>query len=163
MARCRHATEPSGVVEFVQKLMALAVGSDPVTEYMRLAAIPPDGASDVEHFRRRQDSGADTLAVLERPDQPIALLQIHAGEATLFTFPPSQGGRAALHETYIGKIYDAAITEVHPVDDPVDTSVPKLARLEITGSRLAGTINLTTYSTEERAALLEALRGVVAR
>ena len=65
-----------------------AWGGDPVTEYMRLAAIPPEGASEVEQFLRRKESGADTLAVLERPDQPIALLQIHAGEATLFTFPP---------------------------------------------------------------------------
>lgn len=130
---------------------------------MRLAAIPPEGASEVEQFLRHKESGADTLAVLERPDQPVALLQIHAGEATLFTFPPSQGGRAALHETYIGKIYDAAITQIHAVDDLVDVSGPKPARVEITGSRLAGVINLTAYSAEERAALMETLRSLVGR
>ena len=123
-----------------------AWGGDPVTEYMRLAAIPPEGASEVEQFLRRKESGADTLAVLERPDQPIALLQIHAGEATLFTFPSSEDGRAALHETYIGKIYDAAITQIHAFDDLVDVSAPKPARVEITGSRLAGVINLTAYT-----------------
>jgi hypothetical protein len=141
------------------------VGSDPdlVTEYMRLAAIPPEGASEVEQFLRRKDSRADTFAVLERPGQPIALLQIHAGEATLFTFPPSQDGRAALHETYIGKIYDAAITQIHSVDDLVDGSAPKPARVEITGSRLAGVINLMAYSAEERAALMETLRSLVGR
>ena len=136
------------------------MASDPIAEYMRLAAIPPEDASDVEKFLRRQESGSDTLAVLDRPDEPIALLRIHAGEATLFTFPQGQRERAALHETYIGKIYDAAITQVHAVDDLVDASAPRPARVEIRGSRLAGTINLTAYTAEERAALMERLMGL---
>ncbi len=139
------------------------MGSDPITEYVRLAAIGPEGASEVEQFLRRQKSGSDTLAVLERPDQPIAPLRIHAGEATLFTFSAGLSGPAVLHEMYIGKIYDAAITQIHAVDDLVDASAPKPARVEITGSRLAGMINLTTYSTEERAALMKALRSLVGR
>jgi len=139
------------------------VGSDPVAEYVRLAAIPPESVSEVEKFLRRQESGSDVLAVLERPGEPVALLRMHAGEATLFTFPRSQGGRDALHETYIGKIYDPAITQIHAVDDLADASAPKPARVEITGSRLAGMINLTTYTAEETAALMETLRGLVGR
>ena len=139
------------------------MGGDPVTEYMRLAAIPREGAPEVEEFLRRQETGSDTLAVLERPDQPIALLRIHAGEATLFTFPPNEGGRAALHETYIGKVYDAVITQIHEVDDLVAASAAKPARVEITGSRLDGTINLTAYSAEERAALMDKLQELVPR
>ena len=128
--------------------------SNPVTEYMTLAAIPRESATEVKEFLRRQESGSDTLAVLERHVQPIALLRIHAGEATLSTFPPNEGGRAALHETYIGKIYDATITQIHEVDDLGDASAPKPAGVEVTGSRLDGTINLTAYSAEERAALM---------
>lgn len=139
------------------------MGGDPVTEYMRLAAIPREGAPEVEEFLRRQETGSDTLAVLERPDQPIALLRIHAGEATLFTFPPNEGGRAALHETYIGKVYDAVITQIHEVDDLVAASAAKPARVEITGSRLDGTINLTAYSAEARAALMDKLQELVPR
>jgi len=142
---------------------SLAVGSDPVGDYVRLAAIPSDNVAEVEEFLRRQDSESKTLAVLERPNQPIALLEIHAGEATLFTFPPSQGGRAALHETYIGKIYDAAITQIHALDDLADPSAPKPERVEITGSRLGGTINLTAYGAEERRELMETLQGLVGR
>ena len=142
---------------------SLAVSSDPVGDYVRLAAIPTDNVAEVEEFLRRQDSESNTLAVLERANQPVALLQIHAGEATLFTFPPSEGGRGALHETYIGKVYDAAITQIHAVDDLADAAAPKPKRVEITGSRLAGTIDLTGYSAEERRALMETLQGLVGR
>lgn len=142
---------------------SVAVSSDPVGDYVRLAAIPSDNIAEVEEFLRRQESESNTLAVLERPNQPIALLQIHAGEATLFTFPPSQGGRAALHETYIGKIYDAAITQIHAVDDLAGASAPNPEQVEITGSRLGGTINLTAYSAEERAVLMRKLQELVGR
>src|SRR5690242_15506864 len=55
------------------------VGGDPVAEYVRLAAIPREHISDVEEFLYRQQVGSDTVAVLERPGQPVALLRIHAG------------------------------------------------------------------------------------
>jgi hypothetical protein len=110
------------------------VANDPVGDYLRLAAIPRENVSEVEDFLRGQESGSNTLAVLERPDQPVALLQIHAGEATLFSFLPSPGGRTAVHETYIGRIYDATITQVHALE-----------------------------TAEERAGLMAALREVVAR
>lgn len=139
------------------------MGSDPIADYMKLAAIPSENVAEVEEFLRRQDSESDTLAVLDRPSQPTALLRIHAGEATLFTFPPGQSGRAAVHETYIGKIYDAAITQVHAVEDLADASAAKPERVEIAGSRLDGMIDLTGYSAEEQAALMEALRGLVGR
>jgi hypothetical protein len=135
----------------------------PVTDYVRLAAIPSENVAEVEEFLRRQESESNTLAVLERPDQPVALLRIHAGEATLFSFPPMQNGRNAVHETYIGKIYDAAITQIHAVEDLADASAPKPERVEIAGSRLDGMINLTDYTAEERAALMEALQGLVGR
>ena len=137
------------------------MGSDPVAEYVRLAAIPRENVEEVEEFLRRQESEAEILAVLERPDQPVALLKIHAGEATLFSFLPSQGGRMLMHETYIGKVYDATITQVHAVENLADASAPE--RVEVAGSRLGGTIDLTHYAVEERAALMAALRGVVAR
>jgi hypothetical protein len=140
-----------------------AVGSDPVAEYVRLTAIPRENVAEVEEFLRRQESGSDILAVLERPNQPVALLKIHAGEATLFSFLPSQGGRNLVHETYIGKIYDATITQVHAVEDLAGAPAPKPERVEIAGSRLGGMINLTHYTGEERAALMDALREVVAR
>jgi hypothetical protein len=127
---------------------------------MRLAAIPREDASEVERFLRQREAGSDTLAVLERPDQPVALLRIHLGEATLFSFLRTEDGRTVVHETYIGKIYDATITQVHAV---VDASAPKPARVEIAGSRLAGMINLTHYTEDERTALMQALREVVAR
>jgi hypothetical protein len=136
------------------------VGRDPVTEYMELAAIPRADALEVERFLRRQESGSDALAVLERPDQPIALLRVHVGEATVFSFLPSEDGRTLVRETYIGKIYDGTITLVHAV---VEASAPKPERVEITGSRLGGMINLTYYTEDERDALLRALREVVAR
>jgi hypothetical protein len=140
-----------------------AVRSDPIAEYVRLASIPGENVEEVEEFLRRQESGSDILAVLERPDQPVALLKIHAGEAMLFSFLPSQGGRVLMHETYIGKMYDATITQVHAVENLADASAPKPERVEIAGSRLGGTINLTHYTAEERAALIDALREVVAR
>lgn len=137
--------------------------SDPVAEYVRLAAIPREHVEGVEEFLRRQEAGSDTIAVLERPNQPVALLKIHAGEAMLFSFLPSQGGRTLMHETYIGKMYDATVTQVHAVEDLADASAPKPERVEIAGSRLGGIINLTHYTAEERAALMDALREVVAR
>ena len=137
--------------------------SDPVTEYVRLAAIPRENVEEVEEFLRRQESGSDILAVLERPDQPVALLKIQAGEAMLFSFLAGQGGRTLMHETYIGKMYDATITQVHAVEDLADPSAPRPERVEIAGSRLGGTINLTHYTSEERAALMDGLREVVAR
>jgi hypothetical protein len=139
------------------------VGRDPVAEYVRLAAIPREHVSDVEEFLRRRESGSYTLAVLERPNQPVALLRIDAGDATLFSFLPSKGGRSLVHETFIGKIYDATITQIHAVDDLAGASAPKPERVEIVGSRLGGTINLTDYSAEERSALMDALREIVAR
>ena len=139
------------------------VGSDPVADYLRLAAIPQENVSEVEEFLHRQHAGSDTLAVLERPRQPVALLKIHAGEATLFSFLPSEEGRGLVHETFIGRIYDATITQVHAVENLANVSASKPERAEIAGSRLGGTINLTSYSAEERAALMEALREIVPR
>jgi len=139
------------------------VGSDPIADYVRLAAIPQENVAEVEEFLHRQDAGSDTLAVLERPNQPVALLKIHVGEATLFSFLPSRDGRSLLHETYIGKIYDATITQVHAVENLADVSASKPERVEIAGSRLAGTIDLTSYSAEERAALMDALREIIPR
>ena len=139
------------------------MGSDPIADYVRLAAIPQENVAEVEEFLHRQDAGSDTLAVLERPNQPVALLKIHVGEATLFSFLPSRDGRSLLHETYIGKIYDATITQVHAVENLADVSASKPESVEIAGSRLGGTINLTSYSTEERAALMDALREIVPR
>ena len=75
------------------------MGSDPVADYVRLAAIPTENVAEVEEFLRRQESESNTLAVLKRPDQPVALLRIHAGEATLFSFTAVQSGRDAIHET----------------------------------------------------------------
>ena len=139
------------------------MGSDPIADYVRLAAIPQENVAEVEEFLHRQDAGSDTLAVLERPNQPVALLKIHVGEATLFSFLPSRDGRSLLHETYIGKIYDATITQVHAVENLADVSASKPERVEIAGSRLGGAINLTSYSAEERAALMDALREIIPR
>lgn len=131
---------------------------------MRLAAIPRENVSGVEEFLRRQESdSSNTLAVLERPNQPVALLKIHAGEATIFLFLPSQDGRTLVHETYIGRIYDATITQVHAVENLAGASAPKPERVEIAGSRLGGMINLTNYTAEEQAALMDALREIVPR
>ena len=139
------------------------VGSDPVADYVRLAAIPGENVSEVEEFLHRHEAGSDTLAVLERPSQPVALLKIHAGEATLFSFLPSQDGRGLVHETFIGKIYDATITQVHAIENLADVSASKPERVEIAGSRLGGTIDLTSYSAEERAALMDALLEIIPR
>lgn len=129
---------------------------------MRLAAIPVESVSEVEAFLRRQETDPNTLAVLERPGLPVALLQIHAGEATLFSFLPSEEGHSLVHESFIGKTYDATITQVHAIESGGDAAV-KPERAEIVGSRLAGTIDLTSYGAEERAALMDALREVIAR
>jgi hypothetical protein len=139
------------------------LGSDPVADYLRLAAIPGENVSEVEEFLRRQESGSNTLAVLERPNQPVALLKIHAGEATVFSFLPDQGERGLVHETYIGKIYDATITQVHAVENLADVSAPKPERVEIAGSRLGGMINLSNYTADERAALMDALQEIIPR
>jgi hypothetical protein len=145
------------------------VGHDPIADYMRRAAIPVENASEVEEFLRGQETGLNTLAVLERPDLPVALLKIHAGEATLFSFLPSRGGQGLVHETFIGKTYDATITQVHAIKSIGEASALNEAsalkpeRAEIAGSRLAGMINLTHYSADERAELMQALREIVAR
>jgi hypothetical protein len=139
------------------------VGSDPVADYMRLAGIPSENFSEVEKFLRRQESGSNTLAVLERLNQPVALLTIHAGEATLFSFLPNRDGRGLVHESYIGKIYDATITQVHAVEKLADGSAPKPESVEIVGSRLTGVINLTNYSAEEQSALMDALQELIPR
>lgn len=139
------------------------MATDPIAGYLKLAAIPRESFAEVEGFLRRQESISDTLAVLERPDQPVALLRIHDGEATVFSFPPEEGGRRVLHEAYIGKIYDATITLIHAVDNLGDPSAARPDRVEIAGSRLGGMINLTSYADEERTALMDALREIVAR
>lgn len=133
--------------------------NDPVTEFLRLAESPEDHdlLERTEQFLRAQDSDLNTLAVLdERPDdQPVALLKIANGEATFFSVRQSERG-SLIHETYIGKIPDATITQVHAIADAQRTE-----RVEIVGSRLAGTIDLEDYTSEEREALMEALREVV--
>jgi hypothetical protein len=134
--------------------------NDPVTEFLRLAQSPadPDLLERTAQFLRVQESDLNTLAVLqERPDdQPVALLKIANGEATLFSVRESERG-SLIHETYIGKIPDATITQVHAIADAQRTE-----RVEIVGSRVAGTINLKYYTDEEREALMEALRKIVA-
>jgi hypothetical protein len=139
------------------------VGRDPVADYMRRAAIPVESAAEVEEFLRGHETGSNTLAVLERPNQPVALLEIDAGQATVFSFRPSEGGRSLVHETFIGKIYDATITQVHTIENLGDASALKPERVEIAGSRLDGFINLTYYTAEERAALMDALREILPR
>jgi hypothetical protein len=133
--------------------------NDPVTEFLRLAESPEDHEllERTAEFLRAQDSELNTLAVVdERPDhQPVALLQIANGEATFFSVRQSERG-SLIHETYIGKIPDATNTQVHAIADAQRTE-----RVEIVGSRLAGTINLEHYTPEEREALMEALREVV--
>jgi hypothetical protein len=139
------------------------VGRDAVADYVRRAEIPVESGAEVEEFLQGQESGSTMLAVLERPNLPVALLKIHAGYATLFSFLPSEGGASRIHETFIGKVYDATITQVHAIENLGDASVLKPERAEIAGSRLAGTIDLTNYSADERAELMDALREVVAR
>ncbi len=110
-----------------------------------------------EQFLRAQDSDLNTLVVLdERPDdQPVALPKIANGEATFFSVRQSERG-SLIHETYIGKVPDATITQVHAIADAQRTE-----KVEIVGSRLAGTIKLENYTREEREALMEALRKIV--
>jgi hypothetical protein len=135
------------------------VARDAVDDFLRLARIPPGNASEVEAFLRAQGADpTDTLAVLERPDQPVALLRIHHEEATLFSVLSSQ---QRVHETYIGRVYDAVITQVHAIENVADASALKPERVEIEGSRLAGTIDLTNYTAEEQALLMGALRTIV--
>jgi hypothetical protein len=135
------------------------VARDAVDDFLRLARIPPENVSEVEAFLRAQGADpTDTLAVLERPDQPVALLRIHHEEATLFSVLPSQ---QRVHETYIGRVYDAVITQVHAIENVADASALKPERVEIEGSRLAGTIDLTNYTAEEQALLMGALRTIV--
>lgn len=132
------------------------MASDSIGEFMRLAQIPSENAVEIEEFLRTQEAESNTLAVLERPDQPVALLKIEHNEATLFSVLPSSN---LIHETYIGKVPDATITQVHAIE--TDASALRTERVEIAGSRLAGTISLTNYTDEERTALIEVLRGIV--
>jgi len=139
------------------------MANDSIAEFLRLAQIPRENQSEIEKFLRTQETGSNNLAVLERPDEPVALLKIDRGEATLFSFLPKGDGRGLVHETYIGKVYDATITQVHAVENLVDASAPKPERVEIVGSRLGGTINLTDYGADEQSALMDALREIVGR
>lgn len=137
------------------------VASDAVADFVKLAQIPRESVLAIEEFLRTQEADStNTLAVLERPDQPVALLKVtHAGEATLFSVLPDQ---QRVHESYIGRVYDAVITQVHAIENTADASALKPERVEIKGSRLAGTIDLTYYTAEERSALMDALRKIVA-
>ena len=129
---------------------------DSVADFLRLAQVPRENVVEVEEFLRNKASDpADALAVLERPDQPVALLKIHDDEATLFSVLPSQ----RVHETYIGKVPGAVVTQVHAI---ADAPALKPERVEIEGSRVAGSINLADYTAEERSALMDALREIVA-
>ena len=138
------------------------MASDPVGDFMRLAQIPRENAVEIEEFLRTQEAESNTLAVLERPDQPVALLKIEHGEATLFSVLPSQRGSNLVHETYIGKVPDATITQVHAIESLADASALRTEGVEIAGSRLAGIISLTYYTDEERTPLMDALREIVA-
>lgn len=137
------------------------MGRDAVADYLELAEIPRENAAEVEQFLRLQDTDSNTLAVLERPGQPVALLKIHAEEATLFSFT-SEGDRSLVRETYIGKAYDATVTQVHAIENLTDASAARPERVEIAGSRLAGTIDLTHYTAEDQVALMGVLQGVLA-
>jgi hypothetical protein len=137
------------------------VASGAVADFVRRAQIPRDDVQAMEEFLRTQEADStNTLAVLERPDQSVALLKVtHAGEATLFSFLP---GQQRVHESYIGRVYDAVITQVHAIENAADASALKPERVEIEGSRLAGTIDLTYFTAEERLALVDALRKTIA-
>ena len=137
------------------------MGSDPIADYVRLAAIPSENVAEVEEFLRGQESESNILAVLERPNEPVALLRIRGDEATLFALSTIESRRPAIRETYIGKVYDAVITQIHAVEGLAEPSAPKPERVEIAGSRLGGMIDLTAYTPEERAALMAALHGLV--
>jgi hypothetical protein len=43
---------------------------------MTRAEIPVESAAEVEEFLQGQETGSNTLAVLERPNLPVALLKI---------------------------------------------------------------------------------------
>jgi hypothetical protein len=137
------------------------MASGAIADFVRLAQIPRDSVPGIEEFLRTHEADStNTLAVLERTDRPIALLKItHAGEATLFSVLP---GQERVHESYIGRVYDAVITQVHAIEPAADPSGAKPERVEIEGSRLAGTIDLTSYTAEERSALMDALLKTVA-
>ena len=65
------------------------MGSDPVADFVRLAAIPPENVSGVEEFLRRQESdSSNTLAVLEvfkrRPWPLILGGHTHVAEKVLY-------------------------------------------------------------------------------
>jgi hypothetical protein len=137
------------------------MATDPVGEFLRLAQIPREDAVKIEELLRTQEAESNTLAVLERPDQPVALLKIEHDEATLFSVLPSQRGGNLVHETYIGKVPDATITQVHAIETLTDASALRTERVEIAGSRLAGTISLTNYTDEERTTLIDVLRRIV--
>jgi hypothetical protein len=137
------------------------MGRDAVAEYLELAEIPRENAAEVEQFLRLQDTDSNTLAVLERPGQAFALLKIHAEEATLFSFT-SEGERSLVRETYIGKAYDATVTKVHAIENLTEPSLARPERVEIVGSRLAGTIDLTHYTSEDQSSLMDVLQRVLA-
>lgn len=135
--------------------------TDPVAAFLRLAEIPQENLSEVETFLGTQKTDAAALAVLERPDEPVALLKVdRGGEATLFSVVPGEHGSRLLHETYIGKVRDATVTQVHAIESLASASATQPERVEITGSRLMGQIDLTNYDGEERATLIEALRMI---
>ena len=138
------------------------MASDSVGDFMRLAQVPRESVVEIEEFLRTQEAESNTLAVLERPDQPVALLKIEHGEATLFSVLPSPRGNNLVHETYIGKVPDATVTQVHAIENLADASALRTERVEIAGSRLAGIISLTYYTDEERTPLIDALREIVA-
>jgi hypothetical protein len=137
------------------------VSSGAVADFVRLAQIPHESVQGIEEFLHTQEADfTNTLAVLERPDHPVALLKVtHSGEATLFSVLP---GQQRIQESYIGRVYDAVITQVHAIENAADASAVKPERVEIEGSRLAGTIDLTSYTTDERSALMDALRKTIA-
>jgi hypothetical protein len=141
-------------------LESFPVGIDPVADFLRVAQVPRENVSQIEEFLRARETDLDTLAVLERPGEPVALLKIHDGEATLFSVLPSEGGSNLVHETYIGKVPDATITQVHAIEDVAAASALKPERVEIAGSRLAGMINLTSWTGEEQEVLMDALRKI---
>ena len=53
--------------------------NDPVAAFLRLAEIPRENLSEVETFLGTQKADSAALAVLERPDEPVALLKVDRG------------------------------------------------------------------------------------
>jgi hypothetical protein len=76
---------------------------------------------------------------------------------------PSQRGSNLVHETYVGKVPDATITQVHAIETLGDASALRTEMVQIAGSRLVGIIRLTHYADQERTALMDALRKLAAR